>query len=82
MPQLLQEKGDRAYIASSDVGMKTVTITKKAIDGLIKWNAEGFVSDPQYDRRFVKTLLIACIGQRNIAEGNYNATVTGFMKGL
>lgn len=62
--------------------MTTVTIMRKAVDGLLKWNSEGFASNPEYDKRFIKALLIACIGQRNIAAGNFDNNIIEFIKGL
>lgn len=61
--------------------MKLVTITKMVVEGLIKWNTSGFIELPEYDRRFLKALLVACIGKKNIQSGEMNEVGLTFVKG-
>lgn len=73
--------GDRLYIAKSEREMKLVTITKMVVEGLIKWNTIGFIGLSEYDRRFMKALLVACVGKKNIETGDMNDAGLVFAKG-
>lgn len=61
--------------------MKAVTITKKVVDGLFKWNTDGFLPSDDYDRRFIKALIIACIGRKNVMENKMDEVALEFVKG-
>lgn len=62
--------------------MKAVTIPKRLVDGLIKWNGDGFLTSFEFDRRFLKALIISCIGQKNVLEGQIHEPVFEFIKGF
>lgn len=76
-----QGKGDRAYIVSSGSNFQQVNLTQRVVAGLIGFNAIGFRDALAYDVKFIKVLLVACIGRRNIENGKLNSLAVKFIKG-
>lgn len=62
--------------------MKAITMPKKVVDGLLKWNTEGFSSSLEYDRRFLKLLIITCHGKKNVIENQFHPAADQFVKGM
>lgn len=61
--------------------MKSLTLVKKVVENLTKWNGNGFVSDAGISRRFAKALLIGCVGVINIIESKVDDVFVQFAKG-
>lgn len=61
--------------------MKLVTISKVVVEGLLKWNTSEFISSHSHDRRFLKALLVACLGKVNIENNIINDITLDFVKG-
>lgn len=67
---LLQEEGDRAFIVSRGHEWKQLCLTKRVVKGLTAFNTDGFRNSIDYDKKFIKVLLVACIGITEIQTGH------------
>lgn len=51
------------------------------IKGLKRFNMDGFRSSVEYDRKFIKVLLVACIGIASVCFGQMDPFAIEFIKG-
>lgn len=77
-----QDKGDRYYIVSVGQTFTQVSLCKRVVEGLAQFNSSGFKYSPTYDMKFVKVLLIACIGRQKISVKELDPLSMGFIKGV
>lgn len=61
--------------------MKAINISARVINGLKVLNGGLFKKSVSVDRRFIKALLVCCIGQANIAADILDPIVVAFIKG-
>lgn len=78
---LLQDKGDRAYIVTRGTAWKQLCLNARVVKGLKGFNMEGFRDSTEYDKKFIKVLLVAFIGVANIQNGQFDAFAIEFIKG-
>lgn len=78
---LQQNTGARAYIVSRGTEWKQVTLSTRIVNGLSSFNTGCFRYDATYDEKFIKVLLVTCIGVANIKNHQLNPLVIDFIKG-
>lgn len=76
------QDGSRSYIASRDGKWVPISLPKKVVDGLIAYNTGGFRNFIQCDKKFVKILMVTCIGMHTIqSKAPYDPLKMEFIKG-
>lgn len=60
---------------------KQITLPKRIIAALTTFNTGWFLYDGSYDEKFIKILLLACIGIANVKKNLLNALDVEFIKG-
>lgn len=60
---------------------KQITLALRVVNGLKKFNSGILRSDVNCDKKFVKVLLVSCIGIMKIAQKELDPLVIDFIKG-
>lgn len=82
MPFALNAAGDRSYILSQGSVWKPVTLTNRIVKGLIAFNTGSFRDSIRYDEKFIKVLIVACIGIDGIRAQENDPIKIDFIKGM
>lgn len=75
------ETGARAYVVSDGKRYAQVTLPVRIVNGLKNLNTGSLRAKPNYDNKFVKVLLIACIGKAKINENKMDPLIVDFIRG-
>lgn len=78
---MFQEDGDRGYIETLGDEMKVINLSARVVNGLTQLNGERFRNLAIIDHKFIKALLICCVGTKNLFEDNLDAISVAFIKG-
>lgn len=58
-----------------------MNLTNRVVKGLTYLNSEGFRDAIPYDKKFIKALLVACIGIEKIIRKEFDALAMEFIQG-
>lgn len=73
--------GSRAYILSDGEERKQVTLPLRIVNGLSALNTGTLRLSIQNDKKFMKMLLISCVGLGKITENQIDDLAMNFIKG-
>lgn len=76
-----QDDGDRAYIAVHNKNMKVMNLSSRVVNGLKVFNGDSFRHVASIDRKFVKALLVCCIGVKEINQDILDPIAVSFIRG-
>lgn len=59
---------------------KPFCLTNRVVKGLTAFNTDGFRNSTDYDKKFVKVLLVSCIGTTKIQSGQSDPFAIEFIQ--
>lgn len=61
--------------------MKVMNLSSRVVNGLRIFNGDSFKDVISIDRKFVKALLVCCIGGKEIAQNTLDPIAVSFIRG-
>lgn len=80
--RLMQGNGDRAYLIETPGGSEEILLAVRVVTGLKKLNSEEKRQMQQYDKAFIKVLLVGFIGIQQIKERGINKDELKLIKSM
>lgn len=82
MAFILQQKtGARAYLVANGQDHKQITLPLRVVNGLKNFNTGNLRHDRNTDKKFIKVLLVACIGVVKVKANQMDPLTIDFIKG-
>lgn len=75
-----QGNGDRAYMIETAHGSSEVQLASRVVNGLKELNSGEKRKNQQFDKAFVKALMVSLIGIKKIKDGEVDKDVLNLIK--